>query len=66
MGEKKKQAFANSIDRDETAHNEPSHLDLRCLTFSLSTLRINFVSKDSVLKKKNRLQMSSEIWCRKS
>ena len=28
--------FANSIDPDETAHNEPSHLDLRCLTFSLS------------------------------
>ena len=24
---------ANSVDPDETAHNEPSHLDLRCLPF---------------------------------
>ena len=23
--------FANSVDPDETAHNEPSHQDLRCL-----------------------------------
>ena len=23
--------FANSVDPDETAHNEPSHLDLHCL-----------------------------------
>ena len=32
--------FSNSIDPDETAHDEPSHLDLSCLTFSLSTLNI--------------------------
>ena len=44
--------FANSIDPDETAHNEPSHLDLRCLTFSLSTLHINFFPSDSLFKKK--------------
>ena len=25
--------FANSVDPDETAHNEPSHLDLHCLPF---------------------------------
>ena len=23
--------FANSVDPDEMAHNEPSHLDLHCL-----------------------------------
>ena len=23
--------FANTADPDETAHNEPSHLDLQCL-----------------------------------
>ena len=23
--------FANSVDLDEVAHNEPPHLDLRCL-----------------------------------
>ena len=23
--------FANSIDLDEVAHNEPPHLDIRCL-----------------------------------
>ena len=31
---------------------EPSHLDLRCLTFSLSILGINFFSSDYLLKKK--------------
>ena len=44
-----KWAFANSRDPDETAHNEPSHLDLRCLTLSLSTLYINFFPSDSLL-----------------
>ena len=29
---------------DETAHSEPSHQDLRCLTFSLSILHINAFS----------------------
>ena len=37
-------AFANSVDPDETAHNEPSHQDVRCLTFRLSNLHINFFS----------------------
>ena len=27
--------FANTVDPDETAHNEPSHLDLQCLSYSL-------------------------------
>ena len=44
--------FANSIDPDKTAHNEPSHLDLRCLTFSLSALHINFFPSGSLFKKK--------------
>ena len=44
--------FANSIDPDETAHNEPSHLDLRCLRSSLSTSHINFFPSNSLLKKK--------------
>ena len=26
--------FANSVDPDETAHNELSHQDLHCLSFS--------------------------------
>ena len=30
--------------------NEPSHLDLRCLTFRLSTLHINVFPSDSLLK----------------
>ena len=33
--------------------SEPSHLDLRCLTFSLSTLHINVFPNDSLLKYKN-------------
>ena len=28
--------MANSVDPDETAHDEPSHLDLRCLQKYLS------------------------------
>ena len=44
-------AFANRIDPDETAHNEPSHRDLRCLTFSLSALHVKFFLMDSLLKK---------------
>ena len=27
--------FANTVDPDEMAHNEPSHLDLQCLPSSL-------------------------------
>ena len=30
-----KAEFANTVDPDETAHNEPSHLDLQCLPSSL-------------------------------
>ena len=29
----KTDTFENSVDPDEMAHNEPSHLDLRCLPF---------------------------------
>ena len=47
---------------------EPSHLDLRCLTFSLSTLHMNFFSSDSLLRKEKQTTKvtSSEIWQRKS
>ena len=34
--------------------SEPSHLDLRCLTFSLSTLHINVFPSDSLLKQKKK------------
>ena len=40
-------AFANSID-----HNEPSHQDICCLTFSLAALHINFFSIDRFIKNK--------------
>ena len=29
----KRDAFAHCVYPDETAHNEPSHLDLHCLPF---------------------------------
>ena len=32
--------FANSLDPNELAHNEPPHLDLYCLPSSLSILNI--------------------------
>ena len=33
--------FANTVDPDETAHNEPSHLDLQCLPSSLLIFQHN-------------------------
>ena len=30
-----KAEFANTVDPDEMAHNEPSQLDLQCLPYSL-------------------------------
>ena len=32
--------FANTADPDETAHNEPSHLDLQCLPSKVSLFNI--------------------------
>ena len=32
--------LANTVDPDETAHYEPSHLDLQCLPSSLCTFNI--------------------------
>ena len=32
--------FANTVDPDETAHDESSHLDLQCLPVSLSFFNI--------------------------
>ena len=32
--------FANSVDLDEVAHNEPPHLDLHCLPPSLLILNM--------------------------
>ena len=32
---KQKLDFANSVDPDEVAHNEPPHPDLHCLLFCL-------------------------------
>ena len=43
----RKYAFANIIDPNETAQ---SHLDLRCLTFSLPILHINVFPNEGLLK----------------
>ena len=51
--------FANSVDPDETSHNEPSYQDLHCLTFSLSTLHVNLYTTDSLLKKKEKKKMQT-------
>ena len=32
--------FANSVDLDEVAHNKPSHIDLHCLSSSISFLNM--------------------------
>ena len=36
--------FANSIDLDEVAHDEPPHLDLHCLPSSLLILNMIYGS----------------------
>ena len=35
--------FANSVDLDEVAHNEPPHLDLHCLLCSLCFLNMIYL-----------------------
>ena len=40
LPERKIAEFANSVDLDEVAHNEPPHQDLRCLSFSLLILNM--------------------------
>ena len=40
---------------------EPSHLDIRCLTFSLSTLYINVFPNDSLLKYKSRRPQTTKV-----
>ena len=43
--------------------NEPSHLELCCLTLSLSTLHINVFPNDSLLKKKKeKKQTTNVVW----
>ena len=54
-------AFSNSVDQDETAHNEPSHQDLRCLTFSLSTLYIKVFLIGSLIKKKKKKKKKKDF-----
>ena len=44
--------FTNSVDPDETAHNELSHQELRCLTFSCPALGISIFPIDLRKKKK--------------
>ena len=56
-------AFANSTGPDETAHDEPSHQELRCLSFRLSTSQKK--KKKKKKKKNHRRHLSSEIWHQK-
>ena len=48
--ETKTAEFANSIDLDEVAHNEPPHLDLHCLPSSLCILNITSLALYIFLK----------------
>ena len=66
--------FANSVDLDEVAHNEPPHLDLHCLSSSLWILNVvqlgfkffwkfadeNFVVCFSVVKELIRLYLFAD------
>ena len=39
--------YANSVDPDETAHNEPSHQDLHCLPFWSALIRSALVMNET-------------------
>ena len=42
--------FANSVDLDEVAHNEPPHLDLHCLPSALRILNMIYLGLNIFLK----------------
>ena len=50
--------MSNSVDSDETAHNEPSHLDLCCLQkpiiITCGSERVNSYKSDHVYLKKKK------------
>ena len=49
MPELKKVEFANSVDPDEVAHNEPPHQDVHCLLLSLKINNVIYGSIDETL-----------------
>ena len=52
--------IANTVDQDETAHNEPSHLDLQCLPSSpVIFISLQFEMNDIFLKFCRRKFLSS-------
>ena len=59
------QAMIHVIGFCKQRKNEPSPLDLRCLTFSLSILHINFFPIESLLKTKPK-QTTNVVWRRKT
>ena len=60
IGDKNRLLQTHSVDPEETAHHEQSYYDLRCLTFSLSTLHINFFPPDSLLTTNVGLKFSAK------
>ena len=61
--------MSNSINPDETAHYEPSHLDLGCWQKTiLSTMAVKELRQDRVFRRKrlntgaNFVYIYSEIW----
>ena len=52
--------FANSVDLDEVAHNEPPHLELHCLPSCLRILNMIQLGLDIFLKICRRLLFGSK------
>ena len=42
--------FANTVDPDETPHNEPTHQDINCLPFSFLLLLFLFLNDNLICK----------------
>ena len=54
--------FANRVDLDEVAHNEPPHPDLHCLLSSLRILNIILLGLTIFLKILQMKIMPSAFW----
>ena len=57
----KTNTYVNNVDPDETAHNEPSHLDLHCLLFSFRFITDISICNDNLSKLEDR-----RVHCRNS
>ena len=55
----KPNTFTNSVDPDEMAHNEPSHLDLHCLSICIQFCTDTPICNNGHIQIQGRLQLTN-------